>query len=62
MGTVRATGDSGKRNDEGGRIRNFFREGSNFGKKTAVPTRSHRVCIVEETTECGAVDVFRIWK
>ena len=53
--------DSGKQVDKGGRIRNLFSEGENFGKEPAVPA-NHHVCIVAETTECGAVDVFGIWE
>lgn len=30
--------DSGKQGDKGGRIRNLFSGGSNFGKEAAVPT------------------------
>jgi len=53
--TVGAVMDSGKQVDKGGCIRNLFSEGNNFGKEL-------HMCIVEETTECGAVDVSRMWK
>ena len=36
--TVGAAMDSGKQVDKGGRIRNLFSEGNNFGKEPAVPT------------------------
>ena len=36
--TVGAAGNGGKHGDKGGRVRNFFSEGGNFSKETAVPT------------------------
>ena len=33
-----AAGNGGKHGDKGGRVRNFFSEGGNFSKETAVPT------------------------
>ena len=56
---VGATKDCSKHSDKGGRSRNLFSKGSNFGRVIAVPT-SKPPYTVEETMVCGGVKISRI--